>query len=470
MTHSKEVKAIHKCSLRILSEIGIRFHCEKSVEMLKAYGFETDGDVVKFDEDKLMPLIEQTPSTISFEAKNKRWSTCVGHDRSEFLPGYGIPIIMEADRSTRYATCADYTKVVKLFEVSDLFNFNGLTLHPEELPADYAATLMLLDTLLHSEKNLLLPMGSTKELPLLFDILKLWFEKELENRARVTTIINTLSPLQMSRDTLENIHAYAEHGQPIIVTGGVMAGASGPITSAGAMAVGNAETLAAIALAQLVRPKTPAVYGASIPAADMSTGSWVLCGPERTKSIKQLSKALGTFYGLPTRNNGSVCDAQGVNIQAGAESMASLMAAQDAGINMHMYSAGTIGSVSIFSYEKFISDLDMLTWIRNYDTPIEVNENTLAFDVIKDVGIGKEYLTHRHTFANCRSLWASKQWVHRHANTAINDYDELIERGQKEVDKMLNAYKAPKVDLNQHQEAQKLLSHHGISYQNYFSA
>ena len=456
--------------MRILEDMGIRMHCPTSLAALKGAGFQVDGDVVRFRENQIMPLVEQAPAQINFTAAHPDHHVEIGGNHCEFLPGYGIPLIREADGTNRYATPGDFSTILKLFEASDLFHFNGLTVHPEGLPADWAASLMLLDMLRLSQKNLLLPMGSEKELSVMFKILEHWYGA-LEDTPRVTTIINTLSPLQISGDTLKNLLAFAQHGQPMIFTGGVMAGSSAPITAAGAMAMGNAESLAAIALAQVIRPGTPVIYGVSIPATDMANGSWALCGPERTKSIQQLSKALAEFYGLPTRNNGCVCDAHGMNIQAGAESMASLMAAQNAGINMHMYSAGTISSCSVFSYEKFITDLDILSWIRNFERPIEITDETLAFDTIKRVGIGGEFLTQPHTFAHCRAMWQSQSWVHRNSNPEIDADAELIQRCRKGVDDLLAAYQAPDIDIQAHQEAQTLLEQaaSGLKYTDYFS-
>lgn len=470
MEQSRDINAIHDCSMRILREIGIRIHCGQSLNILKKGGFRVDGDVVRFDEEKLMRLVGLAPDYIDFYGADSQNDTCVGGDHCEFLPGYGIPLIREAGGRTRYADPGDFTAILKLFEASDLFRFNGLTVHPGALPAEWAGTLMLLDMLRHSQKNLLLPMGSEKELCLMFEILEHWYGP-LKEKARVTTIINTLSPLQISRDTLKNLAAFASQGQPLIFTGGVMAGSSGPVTAAGATALGNAESLAAIALAQLIRPNTPVIYGVSIPATDMATGSWALCGPERTKSIAQLSKALAGFYGIPTRNNGCVCDAHGMNIQAGAESMASLMAAQNAGINLHMYSAGTLCSCSVFSYEKFISDLDILSWMRNFEAPVEVSEETLAFDTIKAVGIGGEFLTQPHTFAHCREMWQSGSWVHRQSNPDIDSRQELVRRSRASLEKMFKSHRPPDIDTSAHGQACQMLRERsgGLEYTHFFS-
>ncbi len=104
-----------------------------------------------------------------------------------------------------------------------------------------------------------------------------------------------------------------------------MAGSTGPITSAGALALSNAETLAGIVLTQLVNPGTPVVYGGANSHMDMRTGNMSIGGPETAQKISAVVQ-LARHYGCPVRGGGSLTDASYPDAQAGYESMLNLMA------------------------------------------------------------------------------------------------------------------------------------------------
>ena len=181
-----------------------------------------------------------------------------------------------------------------------------------------------------------------------------------------------------------------------------MAGSTGPITLAGVLAQQNAEVLAGIALAQLVNPGVPVVYGSTSTNIDMKTGSLAIGSPEL--SLMTIASAqMARHYGLPSRAGGALTDAKTIDAQAGYESMLGLLTAINSGADFVLHSAGILNSYLTFSYEKFVLDDEMCGMLRRYQRGIQIAPETLALDVITRVAHGGNFLLQEHTVERCRT-------------------------------------------------------------------
>lgn len=462
------LEKLHQCSLNILDKIGIRFDNCRALEIARANGCRVEKDVVRFSPDQVTALVKKAPQEFVLWAKNPEYAARIGGDATEFLAGYGAPTIMDFKGNTRPANTKDYLNFLKMVEAHSDFRINGgLPVQPENLPPEYATVLMLAATLRHSEKALLVPNAHGRELDMVFEILEAWFGDYLNTGICAMTLVNSLSPLQYDSHALENCIRYAERGQALVISGGALIGATGVLSLAGSFAQANAETLAGIALAQMVKSGTPVVYGMMSSVSDMATGAAAIGCPEKALATKWNS-LLAKFYGLPCRAGGTDNDAHGVNVQAGMESMFSMGATLAAGTHLVIHAAGTMAGYAAMSYEKFIADLDMLSMLGAYSGDIEVNDETLAFDVAREVGIGGQYLTHPHTFSHCRdTIWPPKVGVRRPLK-AMDSSGELIARIQKEKERLLASYQNPPADPERLNTLSEILKRHDLDYEMFF--
>ena len=463
-----DIQKIHTASLQILDEIGIRFLNKEALAILKEYGCRVEGDVVRFAPEDVMELVGAAPSHFTLEAKNPRYASTIGQDNMEFLAGYGAPSIMDYEGACRPAETTDYINFLKLVEVHDHFNINGgVLVQPRTLPADQATALMLAATLHHSTKGLLVANANGAELQLVLDVLEKWFGEGFEAKPHSMTLINSLSPLQYDEHALENCIQYARRGQALVITGGALIGATGPLSLAASFAQANAETLAGIAFSQIVRRGTPVVYGMMSSVSDMATGTACIGCPEKALATLWNGK-LGAFYNLPCRAGGTDNDAQAVNVQSGMEAMFTMGATFQANTNLVIHAAGILAGYAAMSYEKFITDLDALSMLQVLKNGINVNGETLAMHVMKEVGIGKEYLTHPHTFAHCRdTIWPPKVGVRR-AVSEKDAHDELKKRIDRELKVIYGKYSGPEMENEALQDIRGVLKKGGVDYEAFF--
>ncbi len=442
-----KLKKIHAASMEILATVGIRLHLPEAVELLAQAGQKTDGDRVFLSEKFIMEQLAKAPSSFVLEAKNPDYNMTLGHNNRHYASGYGCPAITEADGTLREATISDYVKVAKLVHSSPLFKMNGgILAQPGDVPAHLASLAMVYAAMLHSDKCLFIVPEVGEAYQQLMDLgIAYWGSKEAFTAAPHTlTLISTLSPLQIDAMALNSLIRGARHNQALVVSPGPIAGATGPVTLAGNIALGNAECLTGLALAQLVQPGTAVIYGLQATTSDLRTGS-IAIGTPGFSIQGRYCKALADFYSLPCRCGGGSNDAKIVSTQSAAESLLSNFTAAQNGVELMVHATGIMDAWASFSYEKFICDLEALSMIEYYLNDIEVDESTLAVDVIAEVGSGGIFLNQKHTLKRARTVPWYPKVAQRGPLGGQKAEEVIIKNAQKEMERLLNSYVAPEL-------------------------
>jgi trimethylamine--corrinoid protein Co-methyltransferase len=251
---------------------------------------------------------------------------------------------------------------------------------------------------------------------------------------------------------------YAAAGQPVVITSLAIAGATGPVTLAGNLALQNAEVLAGIVLVQMIREGTPAVFGGASSNTEMRNGTLSIGSPEmaiNTAATAQMAR----YYRLPSRSGGAVCDAKSPDAQASYESMMNLQMALVSGTNFVLHSAGILESFNCMSYEKFIIDDEMCGMVKRIKRAIEVNPDTLAFDVLMAVGPGGHFLDKDHTFDHFRTEFYQPRLSNRDdfVTWQTNGSPYSAERAHKRYKEILESYEAPELPADVDKDLQTFI-------------
>jgi trimethylamine--corrinoid protein Co-methyltransferase len=180
-----------------------------------------------------------------------------------------------------------------------------------------------------------------------------------------------------------------------VATPFTLAGAMTPATLAGALAQQNAEALFLIALAQIVRPGTPMVYGGFTSNVDMRTGSPAFGTPEYVKAAFATGQ-LARRYGLPHRSS-NVTGSAVVDAQAAYESQMSIWGSVMGGASLLYQGAGWLEGGLTASFEKLILDAELLQQMAEVLVPFPVDEASLGLDAIAEVGPGGHFFGAAHT-------------------------------------------------------------------------
>ncbi len=396
-----QLEAIHNASLRVLEEIGIDFLDEPARERLKKAGahVEAGSQRVRFDRAMVLELVAKTPSEVTLHSRNPERNLTFGANHINFGSVASAPNASDMDNGRRPGRFEDYCNLLRLCQSLNIVHFiSGYPVEPADLPplsrhldAHYAA-ITLTDRIWH-------PYSLGRER--IADAIEMMCmargisREQLAKEPSLFSIINSSSPLRLDGPMLQGMTEMALHRQPIVMTPFTLSGAMAPATIAGALSLQNAEALAGIAYMQVVMPGCPVMYGGFTSNVDMKSGAPAFGTPEYVRAAL-VGGQLARRYKLPYRSS-NACAANTVDAQAAYESEMSTWGAVMGHANMVMHGAGWMEGGLVASFEKVILDAEILQGMGEFMQPLVVNDDTLAFDAIKEVGPGGHFFGVGHT-------------------------------------------------------------------------
>jgi len=446
----KELTHIHDASMDLLKTIGVAFNDDEALSIFKKNGFKVEGQTVFFSEKKVRQAIESAPARFRVAARNPANSVSIGGDSVALAPGYGAAFIITRDGEQRKATLADYDKFCKLVQTSRTIDITGfLMAAPSDLPAETAHLNMLYSSITLCDKPF---MGSPVSRSGAEDCIEMASmvrggKEKLKETPVTISLITPLSPFQYTAEMTGSIIALARYNQACIFGALLMAGSSGPLSLAGVLVQQNAEILAGVTLTQLVLPGAPVIVGGTSSILDMRTGALSMGAPE-TARISSATVQMAKFYNLPARSGSANTDAHFPNAQAGFESALNLYVALQNGSNFVLHAAGILGAYNAMSFEKFIIDEQVCSQIFESLKPVTITDESIDLDLIKEVGIGGNYLTHPKTYEQCRTAFYLSDLVNRRGFSEWREDGarHITDRAAEILDERLAKYVKPDID------------------------
>jgi trimethylamine--corrinoid protein Co-methyltransferase len=233
-----------------------------------------------------------------------------------------------------------------------------------------------------------------------------------------------VSPLQHDQQAVERLIFCAEKEIPLIYIPTIMQSASGPITLAGSLALAAAESLAGLVMHQIVNPGAPFIFGACVSKLDMSTMLFPYGSPEWRLNDLVMAE-LSRYYGLPVFGTAGASDSKIVDAQTGLEYMGSLLIASLAGTNL-IHDVGYLESGLTGSLESIVLGADAIRWVKQFNGGMKVTDDTLALNVIDEIGPAGNFLSHDHTLEHLREdMWLPLSINH-------DNYDTWAAKGGKD--------------------------------------
>jgi trimethylamine---corrinoid protein Co-methyltransferase len=391
---------------RIVSEIGVQFAKPEAVELFAAAGQKTEGEVVFLDPEFVLSQIALAPREFDVQARNPANSVHIGGDEMVFSGVYGPPFVREGP-IRREATMEDFRRFTMLSQsFPELDSAGGIICEPNDTPLDSRHLDMILALQTLSDK---IYMGNVVSGPNAADTIamtEILFGGAGTIRETPATIslINCNSPLRWDDRMLDAQFEYNRAHQPVVLTPFLLMGAMSPVTIPSALVQQLAEALAGIALSQLIAPGCPVIFGSFLSNIDMQSGSPCFGTPESAIGLLCTGQ-IARHFGLPFRSGGGLTSSQCADAQAGYEAMMTLLPTFLAGTNFVMHSAGWLEGGLVSCYEKFIVDIELLRMMQVEFTPLEINEEALAFGAHEEVGHGGHFLGAAHTMERFRTCF-----------------------------------------------------------------
>lgn len=449
---NNEIKKIHEATLRVIQEIGIHVDSEDARGILLNNGAEIDNntELVKIPEHLVTEKLKDVPDSFSIYGPDEKVKVDVNTDNVTFAT-QGAPTRLYDHQNAlkpRDATLKDFIKFLKIVDSLEYISCSHLDLWPVDIPYITLHCHAIKEWARNSNK----PFGigcrgkiMSEDLMNLVSII-IDSKEDLVKKPRLIGFFNPLSPLTLPKVLLDGLSVFAKYKQPLIIAPAASGGLNAPITLAGLLTQTNAEVLSSIVLTQLINPGTPVLYGTVNTPIDPRNGN-VAWGSIETSLITIASAQLARFYKIPSRASGSITNSNCFDMQNGFERFNTLSAAAYAGIN-YITCAGTYECGLASSLELLVVDNELAGMISRGIKGIDVNDNTIAFNEIKNVmqGLhkGSHFLGLRHTAKHVRNeLFIPDLSERSSRNTWLKKgASDIFEKARLKIQKILEMHES----------------------------
>lgn len=396
------VLRMHDAAMRILENIGIEFLNHEALEILRKAGCAINGENVRMGRDLVTEKLALAPAEFTITPRNPDRKLTIGGDTILFGNVSSPPNYWDMEIGRKVSGTRDQCRnLLKLTQYFNCIHFaGGYPVEPVDVHASVRHLDVLYDKLTLCDKVVHAYSLGKERVEDVMEMVRIaggLSHEDFEASPRMYTNINSTSPLKHDIPMLDGWMRHARRGQVCIVTPFTLAGAMAPVTMAGAVAQSLAEGLAAVVLAQIVRPGTPCVIGTFTSNVDMKSGAPAFGTPEYMRAT-QMTGQMARFYGLPMRSSG-VCAANVPDGQAMWETEHSLWAAMQSRSNMVYHAAGWLEGGLIASPEKFVMDCEVLGQMIRYMDPAtwDTSDDALALGAIAEVGPNGHFFGCQHT-------------------------------------------------------------------------
>ena len=436
----------------MLENIGFAFRDDPvALDIWRKAGVKLDGDKVFADAQFVRELVAQAPSEFTQLARNPARSVTIGGNHQVFAPIYGAPFVRDLEGGRRYATFADFEKLLKLTYMHPNLHHSGLVIaEPTDIPVSKRHLDMVLAHMVLNDKPHLGAITEKSRAQDSVDMAEILHGKEvMDNNVVIMANVNTNSPLLIDRVVTEAIQVYSGRGQAMVVTPFILTGAMGPVSTAASVAQAMAESMICCAFAQLVRPGAPFVMGNFLSSMSLKSGAPTFGMPEPVLSnyaIGQLARRVG----LPLRCGGSLTASKIEDAQAAYESADSMHSTVMAGSNFTLHSAGWLEGGLATGFEKLIMDADRLGSYQKLMAGMDTSEDQFARDAYLETEPGGHFLGSAHTMRHYQDAFYEPKLSN---SENVESWEEAGAKDMRRLaferwNEMLDAYEKPPIDAS----------------------
>ena len=406
-----QLEEIHEASVEILRRTGVRVHDAEVVEMLHGAGCEvSDTDLVKVSAAAVEEALGHAPSRIVLSDRLGEERLWLEGDNSYFGTGSDLPFTRDLETGKRRpSVLEDVARAARLVDYLPNADFAMSMAQASDVPVETSDRRSFLAMVENTSKPIVYTAWDKVGLA---DILAMaetivGGADTLAESPFLLAYLEPTSPLQHSDVVMRKLLLLADRGLPFVYAPGPIEGASAPVTSAGSLAMANAEVLSGLVIAQLRRPGTPFLFGSGAGPLDMQTTVATYSSPEFMLHCKAIAELAHRRYELPVWGFSGCTDSKLPDMQAGIDAALWILWSAMGGANL-VHDLGYVESGLTCSLEMIVASDEIIGFVRRLMAGIEITPETLALDVIDEVGPGGDFLSTNHTLTHFKELWSPR--------------------------------------------------------------
>lgn len=400
-----KLERIHAASLQILEETGVRLFEKQSLELLKSKGVMVeDGNRVHISSKLVEWALSTAPKRTTLYNRHGKDAMCLEGNSIFYGTGSDCPNVIDLRSGERRpGILQDIVDATTVCDALPNIDFLMSFCIANDLDPQTYDRHQMRAMLMHSIKPILfvtLDFGGCLDAIKMAEAVAGGAEA-LQARPLCACYINVSSALRHNEEALQKLLFMAEKGLPTTYTPVVLRGATGPVTAAGAIALANAGELAGLVISQIKREGAPVILTGGVnDMLEMRTA--IDCYSDPTNRVMLVEMA--HRYGLPIFGLTGCSDSKLPDEQAAAEAALSILLESMAGAQM-AHDVGYLDSGMTNSIEQVIICDEIISYTKHFMKEVEVNEETLALDVIHKIGPDGDFLGNKHTRKHFREDW-----------------------------------------------------------------
>jgi len=451
-----QVEAIHQGALDILETTGVKVQHEKALKLFEKNDCKVnyDSKMVRIPPGLVEDCLRKVPSSFHLKARDPKNDMRICRDTVYFTTLAGHRILDLDTWENRPATEQETADGIKILDALD-------NLHILGLGAPYLDVQGITPVMQMPERAAAKIRGSSKPQMTSFmsdcDIFNVAMAKAVG--AEVTVVVSQEPPLTFAKDHIDCLFRVVEADFPLLIGGIGLMGSQAPATFAGALQSGIAPQMAAIVLAQLIRPGARVLATTFGFAQDMRSGAPAYGGIE-VSLFGVAFHQIWRRYGIPTTISAvGASSSKQIDYQCGYEkSMGALLAALSGASIINLY-GGIYGELAWHPIVAILDD-DIAGMIGRFIEGILVNNETLTTDLIEQVGpVPGMYLDKEHT----RKWWRKEQFLPlavdrlTYPEWIVKEKESATDYARERMEKILTTHKVPPLTPQQDGEIERIL-------------
>jgi trimethylamine--corrinoid protein Co-methyltransferase len=405
----EEIRRIHTASLDVIETTGIRFPSKRALDIWEEHGAQVDrnSSIVKVPGKIIEEALKLAPPTYNLAARSPEQDLPLdGNHVYLGTDGCGVEVLDIHSGKRRMSTWQDVADIARVGDALEEIAFHWVAVSAQDYPAKTRGLHELRAIWENSTKHaqtesIYNPWEAQAAVEMATAIAG--GKVALRERPVLSIMQCTAPPLGQDGGSVEAALIGAEAGLPVGFMTMAACLTTGPATMAGTLVVGNAEVISATALIQLAYPGAPVYYAAAQTASDLRSGAYTGGGPEDFLFGAAQNK-LSDFYNIPLSMGSFATGAKEPNWHAGVENSLSTFMASVVMSDM-LLGVGLLHGSRIWSYAQMLMDCEIFSIIHKMMQGIIVDDETLALDVIKNVGPGGNFLSQKHTLKHMREIF-----------------------------------------------------------------
>lgn len=456
------VARVARAAEQILQRTGVLVPHEEMLRLFDEAGARVDHHAgrVRIPPQLVGQCIARSGKTFTVCGRDRSKRAAFGVGSRNYNSIAGEAHWLDRDGLRRFARLTDVTEAARLGDVLGRIDIVGAMADPHELDASFRCVEVAAALLRTTTKPIAFWFHDRASAGFVVELFAALAGSaaELERYPPAYPLLEPISPLRFDTHGVDLLFETCRVPLPVHVGPMAQAGMSAPVTLAGTVAQETAEVLAGICVTQLIRPGTPVCFGGICHAFDMRTTQMIFAGPEQALLSVAMTE-MGKHYALPVYVNAGLTDSKTVDAQAGMEIAATLLTGALAGADIfgHMGIAGVDQAASL---DMLIWQHEVIEYVERVMRSFEVNQETLALDLIDQVGPGGTFIDQPHTAEHFREeLWMPQlldrdywqQW-----DSAGRP--DAAERARRRLDELLADYVPQPLDEDVECEFRRILA------------